>query len=437
VAGFVVPSGWLGHLAHLTFATTAAVIVWLMVWTLRRGRRGPWASRAILMLALLLAVAGVAEMLADLNVIPRPNLFLPALTLYPIVVSAILVLLHTDEKELYSQLVEQSADAIVVLGPEGVVREVNDAALTLLGVPLGSRLADLVAPDSQGALAELLRANGGAPTAELTLHPPAGAAIPAEVVAISTPDGGVVLTLRDLSARRLYEAEVERACRRQVAEITLAELTRQVEAYVSATEQAVRQLGEDLGAGPGQRLELLLDCVGRVEALGERLVPLGTQRAPESEPVDLSALLRHLVDQVQDAAPSGVTLSLKQGEGDFITVGAADDLSRAFANLVRNALQAVPRSGGTIQIELDQDREGLRAVIEDNGPGVPTALRERIWDPFFTTHPHGLGTGLGLWIVAQVVMAHGGSVTLEVGSKGSDPDSSSCGSRFVVRLPAA
>ena len=97
-------------------------------------------------------------------------------------------------------------------------------------------------------------------------------------------------------------------------------------------------------------------------------------------------------------------------------------------NLVLNALQAMPPSGGAVTVSLSVDGDGsARIVVDDTGPGVPPADRERIFRPFFTTKPGG--TGLGLSVVAKIVEGSGGAVAVG--------DAEGGGARFTVTLPPA
>jgi two-component system, OmpR family, sensor kinase len=109
--------------------------------------------------------------------------------------------------------------------------------------------------------------------------------------------------------------------------------------------------------------------------------------------------------------------------------GVRDDLHRLVLNLLENALRFTPP--GT-KVEVGLRREGGRVVlaVEDDGPGVPDALRGRLFERFVRGDGDAGGSfGLGLSIVRAVAEGHGGSVSL------ADPVDG-VGARFVVRLPA-
>jgi signal transduction histidine kinase len=95
-------------------------------------------------------------------------------------------------------------------------------------------------------------------------------------------------------------------------------------------------------------------------------------------------------------------------------------------NLVVNALDAAPRGGHVRVAGSHKDGQGLLAV-EDDGPGVAAAVREKILQPFFTTKAQG--TGLGLAIVARRAADAGGKLELE------SPVKEGKGTRFLVWLP--
>jgi signal transduction histidine kinase len=120
-----------------------------------------------------------------------------------------------------------------------------------------------------------------------------------------------------------------------------------------------------------------------------------------------------------------ITLSLNLAEDQMI--GDVDALQHLFVNLMLNSFQAI-EGAGTIRISVaEQDQNRLRIVYEDSGPGIPEEQRSRIFDPFFTTKQVGEGTGLGLFIVANIIEEHDGEIRVEAPLD--------CGVRFVITLP--
>jgi signal transduction histidine kinase len=101
-------------------------------------------------------------------------------------------------------------------------------------------------------------------------------------------------------------------------------------------------------------------------------------------------------------------------------------LNDIVSNLVVNALEATPR-GGHVSAGVAKDDGNFCVLVEDDGPGIPAALREKILQPFFTTKSQG--TGLGLAIVARRVAEFGGKVEWE------SPVKDGHGTRFKVTLP--
>ncbi|MCO5168427.1 MAG: ATP-binding protein [Planctomycetes bacterium] len=163
----------------------------------------------------------------------------------------------------------------------------------------------------------------------------------------------------------------------------------------------------------------LLD-VSRLEA--------GALRADYAE-VDLARLLREAVGLFEHAARDrGVRLVVDAPASLPAQVDPAR-VSRVIGNLLSNALKVVP-DGGVVRCALSR-REDARAALEvaDSGPGVPPALRERVFDRFFQLEAGPAGAGLGLAIVREFVALHGGAVTIHDAAEG--------GAAFVVELPLA
>ena len=90
------------------------------------------------------------------------------------------------------------------------------------------------------------------------------------------------------------------------------------------------------------------------------------------------------------------------------TRGDGVALEQAIANLVLNAIEAAPRAGGQVRVTLER-REGRLAVsVADNGPGVSPDIADRLFEPFETTKPRGMG--LGLPLAREIALRHGGAL---------------------------
>ena len=111
------------------------------------------------------------------------------------------------------------------------------------------------------------------------------------------------------------------------------------------------------------------------------------------------------------------------------------DIGRVLLNLINNAFQAVhekskpPEYTHTVIVTTKNLGDRVEIAVTDNGPGIPEAIKDKIFQPFFTTRPAGQGTGLGLSLSYDIVKAHGGE--LQVETKEGE------GSRFYLLLPTS
>ncbi len=146
------------------------------------------------------------------------------------------------------------------------------------------------------------------------------------------------------------------------------------------------------------------------------------------ELVLLDEVARVTCTLVQPVVSEHATLVLVEGGVPAVRAGSGR-LSQVVTNLVINAAEAIAQTSRKGRVELATRSEGEHVIltVEDSGPGVPEHLRAKVFDPFFTTNPQGLGLGLSL--VAEIVNRYGGDVTIT--------DSELGGAAFRVRLPIA
>ena len=146
---------------------------------------------------------------------------------------------------------------------------------------------------------------------------------------------------------------------------------------------------------------------------------------PEFQRVDLNEVVHSAMSLYQGA----VAIETALGELPALDADKAQ-LSQVILNLVENARDAIgKRADGKITVSTKLGEAGDRAllVVEDNGPGVPSDLKDKVFTPYFTTKHAKDGTGLGLAIVHRIVSDHGGRLTVSNALGG--------GARFAIELP--
>jgi len=149
--------------------------------------------------------------------------------------------------------------------------------------------------------------------------------------------------------------------------------------------------------------------------------------------VPLDQILDSAADLHRRKAVERKAIVRKQYRGDFHVTAIPGELRQVFSNLLANSLDAI-EDGGTVVLRTSRctSRSGqphLRVIVADNGSGISPEIQERIFEPLFTTKV-ATGSGLGLWVVRQIVDKHGGSIAVR--SRTAGPYQ---GTSFVVTLP--
>src|SRR5882724_7267783 len=209
-----------------------------------------------------------------------------------------------------------------------------------------------------------------------------------------------------LTAARERELEAERLrAFREVARRVAHEIKNPLTSMRIAVDQLERPGG--LTAGRSETaIQVLTAETDRLERLAKEFSEFGRlPEGPQSE-VDLVELLEELG---RTGEPTGVRVSVHANGGPRSLLGHYEPLRRAFANLYRNAAEAM-KGGGAIDVTVTGNRSGLAVTIADHGPGIPADLRQQVFEPYFTTKDDG--TGLGLALVRVTLEAHRGTISV-------------------------
>jgi signal transduction histidine kinase/HAMP domain-containing protein len=336
------------------------------------------------------------------------------------------------------QIVSSLRAAVVVVDGDGVVRMANPAAAAVLeleeeavGQPFGATglgdrlegLPDAVARVADGGAAEVLSALplGGTERSVTVLATPFGD----EVARGRRP---VLLVAEDVTDELETKARLIQTERLAAIGKMAAHVTHEVRNPLSSIGLNVEMLADELEAA-GPEAEGLLRAiqreVDRLTGITEEYLRLARLPAPRLEAEDLTDLVRQVVHFVEpDMRAGGVVLEVDVPE--HLPPVALDEsqLRQALLNLLRNAQEAMP-GGGRVRVAVQAEPEGVRVRVSDRGSGIAPEHRERIFDLFYTTKERG--TGLGLPLTQQIVVAHGGTIRCMAEPAG--------GTTFELRLP--
>ncbi|GGB28457.1 hypothetical protein GCM10011380_17590 [Sphingomonas metalli] len=334
-----------------------------------------------------------------------------------------------EAAERNAAVLDNTADAILILDAKGLIEEGNAAATRLLGYPaeqlIGCDMAELL-DLSDGII------DGPSPPpflSDVEVRHRDGHSITVDVAisALRLPAGERrIVSLHDLSDRKRME---------QAKDELISTVSHEIRTPLTSI---VGSLGLLRAGSAGSLPPAAAQLIGIAENNSARLIRLindmldidwiATDRLPMMRrPVDLHQVLeRTCVGSEGLARSRGVEIRCTPRDRPVMVEGDADRLLQVATNLVSNAVAVAPQGSA---VEIGLHRQGGRAIlhVDDRGPGVPPAFRARIFGRFERGSGAGDGAGLGLAISREIVQRHGGTIGFE--------DRADGGTRFWVSLP--
>lgn len=167
-----------------------------------------------------------------------------------------------------------------------------------------------------------------------------------------------------------------------------------------------------------QRADRILNAAQKCSRIVRSFLDLARGEPADPVQVDLNELVVEAIESTIDALRgAGIEPVLELPKGLPRLLGEPDQIRQVIVNLIVNALQAMSGEPGpqriSIRTRLDAASGGLMLKVSDTGPGVPSGISSRIFDPLFTTKAPGKGTGLGLTLCRRIMEAHGGTIDLD------------------------
>ncbi len=344
-------------------------------------------------------------------------------------------------------VIESSPIGMAVIDREGTVRQWNPSLETLLSLPRsfadGRPYTDVLPPVVARLVESALALPFGAAPARayrvrIALHGGPQRWVNLTASPLHGPGGGegIVLTLDDVSEQVQMEERLIQQDRLASVGLLAAGVAHEVNTPLTGISSFAQMLLEETPVTDTRRtlLEKIVQQAGRASRIARDLLRLSRPASRDGELVRSAVDLRELVEEtIGLLAPqvrrANVTVERDWNGEAMVVWGDRSRLQQVAMNLLLNALDAV-RPGGKIRVHLASAGAGQIVMdVEDDGAGIPEAVRAKIFDPFFTTKKPGEGTGLGLSISYAIVREHGGQLVAD-----SEPGQ---GTIMRVSLPAA
>jgi len=354
------------------------------------------------------------------------------------------------ERARLAMAVEQAAEMILVVDPEGVIQYVNPAFERVTGYARDEAIGQTPHLVKSGKHDERFYdemwkqiRSGKVWTGQMTNRKKDGSFYQeAGTISPIFDDSGAIINFvsvrRDLTRELELESQLRQSQKMEAIGLLAGgvahdfnNLLATINGYVALANSAV---GEDHEAY--ELLSGIQRALDQGEAVTQSLLTFSCGAPARKKHVDLCEHAKQVVRLLDRVMPDGITVSLESAATSVWINANASQLQQIIMNLAINARDAMPK-GGTVSVVVAREPAGGKGqdasvpmatlTVRDTGVGMTQEVRDRIFEPFFSTKPKGRGTGLGLAIIHGIVKDHGGRVTVR-----SEPG---CGSSFVVAFP--
>jgi PAS domain S-box-containing protein len=360
-----------------------------------------------------------------------------------------------ESEQRYRSLFDNHPDAVYSFDREGRFVSANAACEGLSGYSseelIGKPFAPIIVPENRLRTLERFRGvmAGVATSYDETILHKSGRRIEANITALPiVVDGNVVGMYgiaQDLTTRRELEARLHQAEKMQAVGRLAASVAHDFNNLLTIIQSCAAMITTDLPASSQSHADAqeILKASRRASELTQQLLAFSRKQVLQPQRVDVNQQITSFLGMLRRVMGTHILVETELGAHTWQVVADPGQLERVLMNLGVNARDAMP-NGGTLRLRTENvvldsahasEAAGLspgayvRILIEDTGTGIDPSVLPHIFEPFVTTKPQGLGTGLGLSTVYGIIEQTGGSIRVDT--------TPGRGSRFSVYLPRA
>jgi len=352
--------------------------------------------------------------------------------------NARLVELLSSGKREWEQTVDAFNQAICYVDSHGAVRRANRMFAELIKLPITALTRrpwlTLLPPSWVDPIARLLTPEGASTPVEVR----AGERTLLVTAIPAGEPGAAVLLFEDQTEKRRLQEQLLQSEKMSAIGQLIAGVAHDLNNPLASVVGFSDLLGEAADVPPrlAEPLAVIRQEAERASAIVRNLLSFARRQEGERQLQSIRPILESTHQLLKNqllAARIELTLTFEPGLPEVEV--HANQIKQVFVNIINNAAQAIASTrargrGGRIEIATKCEPDGLSVNISDNGPGIPEAVAQRVFEPFFSTKSEGEGTGLGLSISLGIVKEHGGNISVNPGGAGSGR-----GATFTVELP--
>jgi len=343
-----------------------------------------------------------------------------------------------------SAILDSLTSGVAVIDADGCLLNVNtnwirvaDESQVMPFVPIreGDKVLDVFPSDAvAGVKAVLARARVRYTTEYVTVSPTGTKWWLFVVSRLNRAEGGAVVTLDDITEQRRAEIDAQHV-RQELAHVarvsTMGELTaslahqlNQPLTGVIINAQAARRIVDRVPVDYDEVRETMTDILAdarRASEVIQRVRGLLRRGDFEMAPVELQAVIADVANLVSsDALIRNITVSLDLDPQAIVVRGDRVQLQQVVLNLLVNAMEAIGQGRPERMVRVScrrTERGDARVIVHDSGVGLAEGAEGRVFDPFYTTKPNGMGMGLS--IAQSIVEVHGGTISARNAAQGA------------------